>query len=130
MLSLRWGIMAPGGIAATFAQDLKSTNRTLIAVGSRSRHRAEQFAARFRVPREHGSYQALVEDPEVEAIYIASPHSEHASRAEMALRPPDMGAASLLCCDQAAIVTLATFREKSSEMAFLREAKPMILFIL
>lgn len=84
--SLRWGIMAPGGIAATFARDLKSTGRTLVAVGSRSQNRADQFAARFDVPRAYGSYQALVEAPEVEVIYIASPHSEHAAHAELALR--------------------------------------------
>lgn len=86
MGSLRWGIMAPGGIAATFAQDLRATGRTLVAVGSRSRDRANEFAARFEVPRAHGSYQALVEDPGIEAIYIASPHSEHAAHAELALR--------------------------------------------
>lgn len=86
MASLRWGIMAPGGIAEVFAQDLLSTGRTLVAVGSRKQDRADQFSARFGGPRAHGSYQALVEDPEVEVIYIASPHSEHAAHAELALR--------------------------------------------
>lgn len=85
-MGLRWGIMAPGAIAALFAQDLRSTNRTLLAVGSRSQERANAFAARFDIPHAHGSYQALVEDPEVDAIYIASPHTEHAAMAELALR--------------------------------------------
>ena len=85
-MGLRWGIMAPGGIAAIFAQDLLATNRSLVAVGSRSQARAEEFAARYAIPRVHGSYEALAEDPEIDAIYIASPHTEHAANAELALR--------------------------------------------
>lgn len=65
-----------------FAPDLINTNGLLVAVG---RQRAEQFAACFETPRAHGSYQALAEDPVMEAIYIASPHSEHAAHAELAL---------------------------------------------
>lgn len=86
MALLRWGILAPGGIAAIFAQDLRSTGRALVAVGSRSQARANAFAARYGVPRAHGSYEALVADPEVDVVYIASPQSEHAVHAEMALR--------------------------------------------
>ncbi|MFT4067603.1 Gfo/Idh/MocA family protein [Paraburkholderia sp.] len=86
MGSLKWGILAPGGIAALFAQDLQSAGRTLLAVGSRSQERADQFAARYGAARAYGSYEALVEDPDIEAVYIASPHSEHAAHAELALR--------------------------------------------
>nr|WP_306265578.1 Gfo/Idh/MocA family oxidoreductase [Pararhizobium sp. IMCC3301] len=86
MGSLRWGILAPGGIAALFAQDLGSAGRTFLAVGSRSQERADQFAAKYGAARAYGSYEALVNDPDIEAVYIASPHSEHAAHAELALR--------------------------------------------
>lgn len=86
MTTIRWGILAPGGIADLFAQDLQATGRKLVAVGSRSLERAEQFAAKHRATRAYGSYEALVEDDEVEAVYIASPHVKHAEHAELALR--------------------------------------------
>lgn len=85
-MKLRWGIMAPGGIASVFVQDLLATDRLALAVGSRSLARAQAFADRFGIKRAHGSYEALAEDPEIDAIYIASPHSEHAAHAELALR--------------------------------------------
>jgi predicted dehydrogenase len=57
----------------------------VLAVASRDAGRAADFARQFGVHRAYGSYQQLVEDPEVDAVYIASPHSEHAAHAEMAL---------------------------------------------
>jgi len=86
MSTLRWGILAPGAIAALFATDLKEHGRKLVAVGSRNQARADAFAAKFDIKRAHGSYQALVDDPEVDVVYIASPHTEHAAHAELALR--------------------------------------------
>jgi predicted dehydrogenase len=74
----RWGILAPGKIANKFATDLqKIPDAELVAIGSRSQDRAAAFAARFKVPRVHGSYQDLVTDPDVDAIYVASPHTFH-----------------------------------------------------
>lgn len=84
--TLRWGIMAPGGIARAFAAALRlSTRAQIVAVGSRSRERAERFAADFGVPVAYGSYEQLVADPLVEAIYVASPHSEHVGQAMLAI---------------------------------------------
>ncbi len=83
---LRWGILAPGGIARAFADAVRThTRQQLSAVGSRSRERAEAFAADFDVPRVHDDYRALVDDPEVDAVYIASPHSEHHEQALLAI---------------------------------------------
>ncbi|MFT4110308.1 Gfo/Idh/MocA family protein [Propionicimonas sp.] len=83
---LRWGVLAPGWIAGGFASALRSnTRQQLVAVGSRSRARAEQFASRFEVPDVHEGYRSLVEDPRVEAVYVASPHSEHAELALLAI---------------------------------------------
>ncbi|HLV54451.1 MAG TPA: Gfo/Idh/MocA family oxidoreductase [Actinotalea caeni] len=83
---LRWGILAAGGIARKFAADIpQHTASTVVAVGSRSRERAEEFATANGVARAHGSYEDLVADPEVEAVYVASPHSEHRDHALLAI---------------------------------------------
>lgn len=84
---LRWGILAPGVIAADFARTLlANTRQRITAVGSRSAERAAAFAAQFEIPRSHGSYEALVADPDVEAIYVASPHSHHLEQALLAIQ--------------------------------------------
>ena len=85
MTGLRWGILATGGIAAAFAADLRTAGLDLVAVGSRSQESADAFAARFDIPRAHGSYQALVEDPDVDIIYVATPHPMHHADARLAL---------------------------------------------
>ena len=83
---LRWGILAAGGIARKFAADIPAhTASRVVAVGSRSADRAEAFAAANGVGRAHGSYSDLVSDPEVEAVYVASPHSEHRDHALLAI---------------------------------------------
>lgn len=83
---LRWGILAPGGIAATFAAALRAhTDQRIVAVGSRSGERASAFAERFAIDRSYDSYDAVVEDPEVDVVYVASPHSEHARQALLAI---------------------------------------------
>jgi predicted dehydrogenase len=85
--TLRWGILAPGWIARAFASALRaSTKQQIVAVGSRSLERAAQFAAEFDVPAVYGSYEQLVADPNVQAIYVASPHSEHAAQALLAIK--------------------------------------------
>jgi predicted dehydrogenase len=83
--ALRWGILGPGGIARAFASDLRTAGLDLVAVGSRSAESAGAFAAEFDVARAHGSYEALVEDPEVDIVYIATPHPFHAEQAILAL---------------------------------------------
>ncbi|WP_292832435.1 Gfo/Idh/MocA family oxidoreductase [Microbacterium sp.] len=85
MTGLRWGILATGGIAHAFANDLRIAGLNLTAVGSRRRESAEAFAAEFGIRRAHSSYAALVDDPDVDIIYIASPHSRHHEHAMLAL---------------------------------------------
>jgi predicted dehydrogenase len=85
MTTLRWGILATGGIAGAFTSDLKTAGRTVTAVGSRRSESAEAFAQTHGIPRAHGSYEALVADPEVDIVYIATPHSAHADNAVLAL---------------------------------------------
>ncbi len=76
---LQWGILATGRIAKDFADALQqSPNNRLIACGSRNAATAQAFAGRYDAVKAHGSYQALLDDESVEAIYIATPHSAHA----------------------------------------------------
>jgi predicted dehydrogenase len=75
---VRWGILGPGGIAAQFAGDLKFVEGAeLAAVGSRSAATATAFAERFGFARAHGSYAELAADPDVDVIYVATPHAFH-----------------------------------------------------
>lgn len=84
--TLRWGVLAPGGIAQDFVDSLhRNSDQRVVAVGSRSLERAEAFAAKHGIPRHYDSYDALVGDPEVDVVYIASPHSEHRSLALLAI---------------------------------------------
>ncbi|KRD06730.1 oxidoreductase [Mycobacterium sp. Root265] len=84
--SLRWGILGPGWIAHRFVETLLSrTTQQVIAVGSRGNDRAEAFAAQWSVPNAHGSYQALLADPEVDIVYIATTHPSHLDNAVAAL---------------------------------------------
>ena len=85
MTALRWGILATGGIAAAFAADLRTAGLDLVAVGSRSQSSADAFAARFGIARSHGSYESLAADPEVDIVYVATPHPMHHADARLAL---------------------------------------------
>ncbi len=76
--TIRWGILGTGGIARKFATGLQALDdAALVAVGSRSAETADRFADQFGAPRRHASYAALAADPEVDAIYVATPHSLH-----------------------------------------------------
>ena len=83
---VRWGILAPGGIAEKFAADLALVEGAeLAAVGSRSRASAEAFAERFGFARAHGSYAELAADDEVDVVYVATPHAMHFDAALLCL---------------------------------------------
>jgi predicted dehydrogenase len=84
--AIRWGVLAPGGIAREWTAALHATTASrVVAVGSRSRDRAQAFADEFGVERAHGSYEELVDDQGIDAVYVASPHSEHHDHALLAL---------------------------------------------
>ncbi len=83
---VRWGILGPGGIASRLLQDAgRAANFSVVAVGSRSLDRAAEFASRFGIARVHDSYEALLADPEVDAVYIALPNSLHHPMTMLAL---------------------------------------------
>jgi len=78
MKTIRWGILGAGRIARKFAADLQLVeNCELIAIGSRGKVSSEAFNADFPVKFQHDSYLALVENPEVDVIYVATPHNLH-----------------------------------------------------
>jgi predicted dehydrogenase len=84
---IRWGIVGTGGIAATFAADLEFTDSgRAVAVGSRREGTADEFADRFGIPNRHVGYEGLVADPEVDVVYVATPHPMHHEDALLALR--------------------------------------------
>ncbi|MDR1450218.1 MAG: Gfo/Idh/MocA family oxidoreductase [Propionibacteriaceae bacterium] len=111
---LRWGIIGPGGIARRFAREIpRHTASVVAAVGSRERGRAERFAREFGVDRAYGSYEELVADPGLDAVYIASPHSAHRDHALLALeagKPVLVEKAFALSARQAAEVFAAARR--------------------
>lgn len=84
---VRWGVLGAGGIAATVGADIAaSPGSTLLAVGARSADRARAFAEEHRIERHYGGYADLVADPDLDVIYIATPHSHHHEHALLALR--------------------------------------------
>ena len=86
---LRWGILGTGLIAKRFAAGLKlSRTGTLAAVASRTKQSAEEFAQKFGAPRYHLGYQALLDDRDVDAVYISTPHPFHA---EWAIKAAEAG---------------------------------------
>jgi predicted dehydrogenase len=82
---LRWGIIGTGFIAEAQVSDLNLHGFTVAAVGSRTRAKAEEFAARFDIPSAYGSYEELVADPDVDIVYVATPHPMHFADASLAL---------------------------------------------
>jgi len=84
---LRWGVIATGHIARKFAAAVRmSETGRLVAVGSRSMASADAFADEFDIPHRHASYEALVTDEQVQAVYVATPHPMHAPSTMMAIK--------------------------------------------
>ena len=80
-----WGILGPGGIARAFAKDLTMiSGHTIGAVGSRSLENAQKFSAVFGGTA-YGSYEELVADPTIDAVYVATPHPAHHDNVVLAL---------------------------------------------
>lgn len=86
-MPLRWGILGAGSIAGRFSTDVKTLEgHKLSAVGSRDKAKADTFADKFDIPNRHDSYEAMVADPQVDVVYVATPHNFHEEHALLALR--------------------------------------------
>jgi predicted dehydrogenase len=87
MKKYRWGILAPGKMSVKFARGIQLLeNAEIYAVGSRDSDRAKKFAEEFGCRKFYGSYQELAADPDVDVVYVASPHSYHRDHTLLCLR--------------------------------------------
>jgi predicted dehydrogenase/aryl-alcohol dehydrogenase-like predicted oxidoreductase len=86
---IQWGIISTGAIAQTFANGLKQSRTGIaVAVASRDIAKAEKFGSEFGIARRYGNYQEILDDPQVQAVYIATPHPDHA---QWAIRAAEAG---------------------------------------
>lgn len=87
MNKVSWGVVSTGRIANSFAQDcLLSEHSEIAAVGARNLSSAEAFASKYDIGKACEGYQALFDDPNIDAVYIATPHTLHFDHASAALR--------------------------------------------
>ena len=83
---LRWGILGSGWIAERFIESVRAhTKQDIVAVGSRSKSRAEEFASRMRLKQAYGDYDELVAAADLDVIYVATPHNLHYEGVMLAL---------------------------------------------
>ena len=84
--TLRWGIFGPGWIAERFVGAMqRNTGQTVLAVGSRGADRSAAFSGKHGIERSYGSYEALLADPDVDVVYVATPHNAHYPLAKLAI---------------------------------------------
>ncbi|APU14423.1 MULTISPECIES: Gfo/Idh/MocA family protein [Actinoalloteichus] len=128
---LRWGIVSTGAIASVVAEDLhRVAEIEILAVSSRTQARAEEFAATHRIPRAYDDYRLLLADPDVDVVYIATPHAAHHEVAKAAL----LAGKHVLCekaftltAEQAQeLVTLAAERSRFLMEAMWTRFNPLI----
>jgi len=118
--TIRWGILGTGNIARQFAADLKLLpDARLMSVGSRTIDSANAFGDQFESPHRHGSYEALVNDSEVDVIYVATPHSRHRENALLAL-----SAGKAVLCEKPFAINS---REAGEVISFAREKKLFLM---
>ena len=116
---VRWGVIGPGRIAHRFAQALDEVEGTkLVAVASRSPERGRDFAQRYGATAYYDSNEALVSDPEVDAIYIATPHRFHHAQARLCLE-----AGKPVLCEKPFTVNAA----QAADLIQLAQAKGLFL---
>jgi predicted dehydrogenase len=86
MQKFNWGVIGPGNIANTFAKAIAaSTKGKILAVASRSKERAADFSKTYDIEKTYSDYEQMLADPEIDIIYIATPHNFHYQQAKMCL---------------------------------------------
>lgn len=112
MKKLRWGIIGAANIAKQ--QVIPAIQQTkdaeIIAIASRSEEKAQQFASNFKIPNVYNSYEALIESPEVDAVYIALPNTHHKKWALAAIR-----AKKHVLCEKPIVLHASDLKELQSE---------------
>ena len=119
---IKWGILSTGHISGRFAEALSQlTEAEISAVASRSEEKAQQFSEKHGIPKAYGSYSELAEDPEIEVIYIGTPHSLHLENSVMCMR-----AGKSVLCEKALAINAREaekmIRVAREEEVFLMEA--------
>ena len=115
-----WGIIGTGKIAKAFATDLGLLpDAELVAVGSRKAESANHFGEQFGVPNYHASYQALANDPDVDVVYVATPHALHQEHAMLAL-----GAGKAVLCEKPFTINAA---QAETVISLARERKLFLM---
>ncbi len=103
MKAVRWGILGTGAIARQFVEGLSAVPEAeVLAVGSRSAASAEKFTQGRSIPRRYASYEDLATDPDLDIVYVATPHPFHAENAELCL-----GAGKAVLCEKPFTVNAA-----------------------
>ncbi|MEU6986300.1 Gfo/Idh/MocA family oxidoreductase [Streptomyces sp. NPDC046324] len=117
--TVRWGVLATGGIAAKFAGDLLAADDAeVVAVASRTEASARAFADRFGIPKAYGAWAELVADPDVDVVYVATPHHAHREAAGLALE-----AGKAVLCEKA----LTLNAREAEELAALARDRGLFL---
>lgn len=119
---IRWGILGTGYIAEKFAEALSFLpDAQLVGVGSRKIETAKKFAEKYKIPNPHGSYQSLIEDPEVDVVYIGTLNNVHRENciASINAGKPILCEKPFMINSKEAIEVIALAREKK---VFLMEA--------
>jgi predicted dehydrogenase len=107
---LNWGLLSTAKINRALMEPLNASKRTrLLAVASRSQSSADAYAREWKIPRAHGSYEALLADPEIDVIYNSLPNNLHAEWTIKALR-----AGKHVLCEKPLALTLAEVDEMTS----------------
>ncbi|MCX2953305.1 Gfo/Idh/MocA family protein [Lentzea sp. NEAU-D7] len=118
---MTWGVIATGGIAHAVTADMLKAGAEVLAVSSRDITKAQKFAAHFGIERAYGDYRDLLADPDVDIVYVATPHGQHH---EVVLAALDAGKHVL--CEKAFALTVADAQEMveraRSRNLFLMEA--------
>jgi len=120
MEKIRWGILGCGKIARKFAADLQFVgDAELIAVGAREQSTADAFAKDFPAKHVHGSYEALVNNAEVDVIYVATPHGLHHEHVMLCLKHK-----KAVLCEKAFAIN---FREAKEMIDYAKEQNTFIM---
>ncbi|WP_411682097.1 Gfo/Idh/MocA family protein [Clostridium thailandense] len=77
MDKIKWAILGPGTIAADFAKAIDEVNGSIYAVGSRTLEKAKQFSSNYNVEKIYDSYDKMLQDKEIDIVYISTPHCNH-----------------------------------------------------
>lgn len=120
MKKIRWGILGCGRIARKFAADLRFVEEAeLIALGARTQATADAFAKDFPAKHVHGNYEALVSNPEVDVIYVATPHALHHEHVMLCLKHK-----KAVLCEKAFAIN---YRQAKEMIDFAKEQKTFIM---